>query len=218
VTPLSLGVEVRGGLFERVIHRNTTIPTRASKDFTTATDGQTEVAIRVFQGERERAEENALLDEFTLRDIPAAEAGVPRIEVTFAIDTDGIVQVNAEEVNTGQSETVTIEGGVGLPEEDIEAMRAEARRHETADRERRRQVEARNRVQDSIARARRTLAAREDPDPAVVEGLEAVIEDAERLLEDDVPTDDLNRAHDRFEEILSELGVSGHPGSDRLPE
>jgi molecular chaperone DnaK len=213
VTPLSLGVEVRGGLFERVIHRNTTIPTRASKDFTTATDGQTEVAIRVFQGERERAEENALLDEFTLRDIPAAEAGVPRIEVTFAIDTDGIVQVNAEEVNTGQSETVTIEGGVGLPEEDIEAMRAEARRHETADRERRRQVEARNRVQDSIARARRTLAAREDPDPAVVEGLEAVIEDAERLLEDDVPTDDLNRAHDRFEEILSEVGTPGERDS-----
>ena len=218
VTPLSLGVEVRGGLFERVIHRNTTIPTRASKDFTTATDGQTEVEIRVFQGERERAGENALLDEFTLRDIPPAEAGVPRIEVTFAIDTDGIVQVSAEEVTTGQSETITIEGGVGLSEEDIEAMRTEARRHESADRQRRRHVEARNRVQDSIARAQRTLAARDDPDPAVVEGLDGVIEEAQRLLDDDVSTDELDRAHDRFEEILSELGTSGEGHPEGLPE
>ena len=218
VTPLSLGVEVRGGLFERVIHRNTTIPTRASKDFTTATDGQTEVEIRVFQGERERAEENALLDEFTLRDIPPAEAGVPRIDVTFAIDTDGIVQVSAEEVTTGQSETVTIEGGVGLSEADIEAMRTEARRHEAADRRRRRHVEARNRVQDSIARAQRTLAARDDPDPAVVEGLDGVIEEARRLLDDDASTDELDRAHDRFEEILSELGTPGKGRPEGLPE
>jgi molecular chaperone DnaK len=218
VTPLSLGVEVRGGLFERVIHRNTTIPTRASKDFTTATDGQTEVEIRVFQGERERAGENALLDEFTLRDIPPAEAGVPRIDVTFAIDTDGIVQVSAEEVTTGQSETVTIEGGVGLSEADIEAMRTEARRHEAADRRRRRHVEARNRVQDSIARAQRTLAARDDPDPAVVEGLDGVIEEARRLLDDDASTDELDRAHDRFEEILSELGTPGEGRPEGLPE
>jgi len=218
VTPLSLGVEVRGGLFERVIHRNTTIPTRASKDFTTARDGQTEVEIRVFQGERERAEENALLGEFTLRDIPAAEAGVPRIEVTFAIDTNGIVQVSAEEVNTGQSETITIEGGVGLSEAEIEAMQTEARRHEAADRQRRRHVEARNRVRDSIARARRMLAAREDPSPAVVDGLDGVIEEAERLLDEDVSTDELDRAHDRFEEILSELGAPEDGPSGGLPE
>jgi molecular chaperone DnaK len=218
VTPLSLGVEVRGGLFERVIHRNTTIPTRASKDFTTATDGQTEVQIRVFQGERERAEENELLDEFVLRDIPPAEAGVPRVEVVFAIDTDGIVQVSAEEVNTGQSEAITIEGGVGLPEAEIEELRAEARRHEEADRQRRRRIEARNRVSDSISRAERVLAAREDPDPEVAAGLERVVDEAEQLLDDDAPADELNRAHDRFEEILSELGAPGESSSDRLPE
>jgi molecular chaperone DnaK len=218
VTPLSLGVEVRGGLFERVIPRNTTIPTRASKDFTTATDDQTEVEIRVFQGERERAAENELLDEFTLCGIPPAEAGVPRIEVTFTIDTDGIVQVGAEEVNTGQSAEIRIEGGVGLAEADIEAMRAEARRHEAADRQRRRRIEARQRVQDSITRARRVLTEREDPAPEVVEGLEGLVEEAQELLEDEPSTEQLNRAHDRFEEILSELGVSGHPGSDRLPE
>jgi molecular chaperone DnaK len=217
VTPLSLGVEVRGGLFERVIHRNTTIPTRASKDFTTATDGQTEVQIRVCQGERERAAENALLDEFTLREIPSAEAGIPRIEVTFAIDTNGIVQVSAEEVNTGQSKAVTIEGGVGLPEGEIEAMRAEARQHETADRQRRRHVEAQNRVRDSISRARRVLEERDDPEPAVVEGLERLVEEAEQLLDEEASTEELDRAHDRFEEILSELAGPGETTSGHLP-
>jgi len=221
VTPLSLGVEVRGGLFERVIHRNTTIPTRASKDFTTATDGQTEVDIRVFQGERERAEENELLDEFVLRDIPAAEAGVPRIEVTFAIDTNGIVQVSAEEVNTGQSEDITIEGGVGLPEAEIEEMRAEARQHEEADRQRRREIEARNRVRDSISRARNALATGDELDRPVADGLEATVEEAEQLLEDDdASVDELDQAHDRFEEILSELGATAADGEppDSLPE
>ena len=216
VTPLSLGVEVRGGLFERVIPRNTTIPTHASKDFTTAADGQTEVQIRVLQGERERAEENELLDEFSLRDIPPAEAGVPRIEVGFAIDTDGIVQVSAEEVNTGQSAEIAIEGGVGLPEEEIAAMRADARRHEAADRQRRRQVEARNRVQDSVTRAQRVLSRREETDPGVLDGLERVLEEAEQLLDGEPSTEELDRAHDRFEEILSEVGAPEDP--EGLPE
>lgn len=220
VTPLSLGVEVRGGLFERVIHRNTTIPTRASKDFTTATDDQTEVDIRVFQGERERAAENELLDEFVLRDIPPAEAGVPRIEVTFAIDTDGIVQVGAEEVNTGQSENVTIEGGVGLSADEIEEMRAEARKHEEADRRRRRQIEARNRVRDSISRAGRVLETRDDLDSPAADGLDSIVEEAEQLLEnEDASVDELDRAHDRFEEILSELDATAEEPSGRgLPE
>jgi molecular chaperone DnaK len=208
VTPLSLGVEVRGGLFERVIHRNTTVPTRASKDFTTATDGQTEVQIRVFQGERERADENELLAEFLLSGIPPAEAGVPRIEVVFGIDANGIVQVSAEEVNTGRSETVTIEGGVGLSAEEIAEMREEARANEAADRRRRRRVEARNRLRDSVSRAQRLLSEREGLDSEVVTGLERVLDEAERVLDNgDAPVEELNRAHDRFEEILSELDV-----------
>jgi len=215
VTPLSLGVGVRGGLFERVIHRNTTIPTRATKDFTTASDGQTEVEIRVYQGERERAAENTLLDEFTLGGIPPAEAGVPRIEVTFTIDTNGIVQVGAEEVNTGTAAGITIEGGVGLPAEEIESMREEARQHETADRRRRQRIEAQNRVEDSIGRTRRLLES--DPDEAVAAGLQRVVDDAEQLLEDDPAVEELNRAHDRFEEILSEVDIEERSGG-RLPD
>jgi len=216
VTPLSLGVEVRGGLFERVIHRNTTVPTRASKDFTTATDGQTEVQIRVFQGERERADQNELLAEFLLSGIPPAEAGVPRIEVIFGIDTNGIVQVSAEEVNTGRSEAVTIEGGVGLSAEEITEMREEARANEAADRRRRRRIEARNRVRDSVSRAQRVLSEQEHLDSEVVTGLEGVLDEAEQLLDDeDAPAEELNRAHDQFEEILSELDVPAEP-PDRL--
>lgn len=207
VAPLSLGVEVRGGLFERIIPRNTTIPTRASKDFTTATDGQTEVQIRVFQGERERADGNELLGEFVLQDIPPTEAGVPRIEVTFAIDTNGIVHVSAEEENTGQFEGVSIEGGVGLSDDEITEMRSDASRHEQADRERRNRIEAQNRIRDSVARAERALAE-DELEPTVASGLETVISEARRAVESDDPSvEELNQAHDRFEEILAELGL-----------
>jgi molecular chaperone DnaK len=219
VTPLSLGVEVRGGLFERIIPRNTTIPTRASKEFTTAADGQTEVEIRVYQGERERAAENELLDEFVLRDIPPAAAGVPRIEVTFVIDVDGIVQVSAREATTGQSADVRIEGGVGLSETEIERMQTEAQRHERADRERRRRTEASNRLRDSVERARRVLENRADIGPDTADGLERVVEEAESLLEqEEPPVDQLDRAHDRFEEILSELGLEVTETPGMLPD
>ena len=208
VAPLSLGVEVRGGLFERVIPRNTTIPTRVSKHFTTATDRQTEVQIRVFQGERERADDNERLGEFVLQNIPPAEAGVPRIEVTFAIDTNGIVHVSAEEENTGQFEGVRIEGGVGLSEEQIQKMRSDAERHEVKDQKRRQRIEAQNRIRDSIARAERALSENE-LEPTVESGLETVVSEAKRALESDEPSvEELNQAHDRFEEILAELGLT----------
>src|SRR6056297_1900373 len=119
VTPLSLGIEVKGGLFERLIEKNTTIPTEESKIFTTAQANQTQVQIRVFQGEREIAAENELLGEFALSGIPPAPAGTPQIEVEFSIDADGIVNVEAEDKGSGNKEDITIEGGAGLSDEEI---------------------------------------------------------------------------------------------------
>ncbi|OYR98411.1 molecular chaperone DnaK, partial [Halorubrum sp. E3] len=120
VTPLSLGIEVKGGLFERLIEKNTTIPTEESKVFTTAADNQTSVNVRVFQGEREIAEENELLGAFQLSGIPPAPAGTPQIEVSFNIDENGIVNVEAEDQGSGNAESITIEGGVGLSDDEIE--------------------------------------------------------------------------------------------------
>ncbi|MFW5920172.1 MAG: molecular chaperone DnaK, partial [Halanaeroarchaeum sp.] len=144
VTPLSLGVEVKGGLFERLIEKNTTIPTEESKIFTTAAANQTSVQIRVFQGEREIAEENELLGAFMLSGIPPAPAGTPQIEVTFSIDENGIVNVSAEDQGSGNSEEITIEGGVGLSDEEIEEMQEEAEQHAEEDQKRRERIEARN--------------------------------------------------------------------------
>jgi molecular chaperone DnaK len=124
--------------------------------------------------------------------------------------------VSAEEVNTGRSETVTIEGGVGLSAEEIAEMREEARANEAADRRRRRRIEARNRLRDSVSRAQRLLSEPEGLDSQVVTGLERVLDEAERVLNnDDAPVEELNRAHDRFEEILSELDVPAG-ASERL--
>src|SRR6056297_1075523 len=120
VTPLSLGIEVKGGLFERLIEKNTTIPTEESKIFTTAAANQTSVQVRVFQGEREIAEENDMLGEFQLNGIPPAPAGTPQIEVGFNIDENGIVNVSAEDQGSGNQEEITIEGGAGLSDDEIE--------------------------------------------------------------------------------------------------
>src|SRR5699024_3405322 len=122
VTPLSLGIEVKGGLFERLIDKNTTIPTEESKIFTTAAANQTQVQVRVFQGEREIADENELLGEFQLSGIPPAPAGTPQIEVTFDIDESGLVNVEAADQGSGNSEDITIEGGAGLSDDEIDRM------------------------------------------------------------------------------------------------
>lgn len=213
VTPLSLGVEVKGGLFESVIDRNTRIPTTASKDFTTANDGQTQVEIRVFQGERDIADRNQLLDEFKLTGIPPAEAGVPKIQVKFRIDKNGIVHVTAEDRNSGESENIQIEGGVGLSEDKVREMKRDAKEHAEQDRRRRGYIRSRNQLEQSIDQAERLL---ENNDDLGVEGeLKQVIREAEGLVEAadaTVPEDerqvsrrDLQTAHDRFEEILAEV-------------
>ena len=208
VTPLSLGVEVKGGLFERLIEKNTSIPTEESKIFTTAQDNQPMVQIRVFQGEREIAAENELLGEFSLTGIPPSPAGIPQIEVTFSIDNNGIVNVEAEDKGSGTKEDITIEGGAGLSDEEIEAMQEEAEKHREEDKKRRERIEARNEAEATVRRAETLLEENEDAlDEDVTERIEAQIEEVEAVLEDDDATKaDIEDATETLSEELQEIG------------
>ena len=150
VTPLSLGIETLGGVFTRLIDRNTTIPTRKSQVFSTADDNQTAVTIRVFQGEREMAADNKLLGQFDLVGIPPAPRGMPQVEVTFDIDANGIVNVQAKDKATGKEQQIRIQASGGLSDSDIERMVKDAERHAADDKRRREKVEARNQA-DAMA-------------------------------------------------------------------
>ena len=208
VTPLSLGIEVKGGLFERLIDRNTTIPTEESKIFTTAADNQTSVQVRVFQGEREIAEENELLGAFMLTGIPPAPANVPQIEVSFSIDENGIVNVSAEDQGSGKAEEITIEGGVGLSDEEIEEMKQEAEAHAEEDQQRRELIEARNEAESAVRRAETLLEENEElVDEALAGDIEAAVDDLESLLEDeDATAEDFQSATESLTEQLQEIG------------
>jgi len=157
VTPLSLGIETLGGVFTRMINRNTTIPTKKSQVYSTAADNQTTVSIRVFQGEREMAADNKLLGNFDLSGIPPAPRGVPQIEVTFDIDANGIVHVNAKDKATGRDQSITIQGSGGLSQADIEKMikNAEAMREE--DKKRKEGIEIRNQADTTIYETEKSL-------------------------------------------------------------
>ena len=208
VTPLSLGIEVKGGLFERLIDKNTTIPTDASKVFTTAAANQTSVNIRVFQGEREIAEENELLGAFQLTGIPPAPAGTPQIEVSFDIDENGIVNVSAEDQGSGNSEDITIEGGAGLSDDEIERMQEEAEEHAEEDQKRRERIEARNDAESTVQRAETLLEENEEAvDDATRSDIEAAIEDLEAVIEDEeATTEELTEATEDLTEQLQEIG------------
>jgi molecular chaperone DnaK len=208
VTPLSLGIEVKGGLFERLIDKNTTIPTEESKIFTTAAANQTQVQVRVFQGEREIANENELLGEFQLSGIPPAPANTPQIEVTFNIDENGIVNVEAEDQGSGNKEDITIEGGAGLSDDEIDRMQDEAEEYAEEDEERRERIEARNDAESAVQRANSLL---EENEEEVDDDLRADIEDAvgdvEDVLEDeDATTEELTEATEELSTELQEIG------------
>ncbi|MFB6253937.1 MAG: molecular chaperone DnaK [Halobacteriaceae archaeon] len=212
VTPLSLGIEVKGGIFERLIEKNTTIPTTESKIFTTAADNQTSVQIRVFQGEREIAEENELLGEFQLTGIPPAPAGTPQIEVEFNIDADGIVNVSAKDQGSGNEEEITIEGGVGLSDEEIEEMKEEAEQHAEEDEKRRERIEARNEAESAIQRANRLLEENEEMvDDELREEIEEGIEEVESVLDDDDATkEEIESATEDLSKRLQEIGKQAY--------
>ncbi|MGB9780042.1 molecular chaperone DnaK [Caldanaerobacter sp.] len=157
VTPLSLGIETLGGVFTKIIERNTTIPVRKSQIFTTAADNQTSVEIHVLQGERPLAKDNKSLGRFILSGIPPAPRGVPQIEVTFDIDANGIVHVSAKDLATGKSQQITITGSTNLSEEEIQRMINEAKQYEEQDRKKREEIEIRNKADSLIYQAEKTL-------------------------------------------------------------
>ena len=158
VTPLSLGIETLGGVFTRLIDRNTTIPTKKGQVFSTAEDSQTAVTIRVFQGEREMASDNKMLGQFDLVGIPPAPRGVPQVEVTFDIDANGIVNVSAKDKGTGKEQQIRIQASGGLSEADIQKMVKDAEAHAEEDKKRKAQVEAKNHAEALVHSTEKTLA------------------------------------------------------------
>ena len=186
VTPLSLGIETLGGVFTRLIDRNTTIPTKKSQVFSTAEDNQNAVTLRVFQGEREMAADNKMLGQFNLENIPPAPRGMPQIEVTFDIDANGIVEVGAKDKGTGKEQKITIQASGGLSDDDIEAMVRDAEENAEADKSRRELVDAKNQAESLIHSTEKSMEEHADKvDPTTIEAIELAI----AALKDDLEGD-----------------------------
>jgi molecular chaperone DnaK len=203
VTPLSLGIETLGGVFTKLIDRNTTIPTEKSKIFSTAADNQTSVDIHVLQGERKMAKDNKTLGRFQLTNIPPAPRGVPQIEVTFKIDTNGIVHVSAKDLGTGNEQNITITSSSGLSDEEIERMVNEAQAHEEEDKKRLEEIETRNEADSLVYQTEKTLKdAGDKVDQAVKDKVEKAKDELKKALEGN----DIEEIKKKKEALTEELG------------
>jgi molecular chaperone DnaK len=222
VTPLSLGIETLGGVFTKLIERNTTIPTRKSETFSTAADSQTSVEIKVFQGERALAKDNRLLGVFQLVGIPPAPRGVPQIEVTFDIDANGIMNVVAKDKATNNEQKITITSSSGLSKDEVDKMARDAESHAADDRSLKDQIEARNKADAMVYNVEKTLKEHRDKIGAEdAKNIEAAIEDVKkRITENDAVA--LNAATDRLTQASHKLAeamykASQQPGAGAAP-
>ena len=206
VTPLSLGIETLGGVFTRMIDRNTTIPTKKSQTYSTADDNQQAVTIRVFQGEREMAADNKMLGQFDLVGIPPAPRGVPQIEVTFDIDANGLVNVSAKDKGTGKEQQIRIQASGGLSDRDIEQMVRDAEQFAEEDKKRRAAAEARNTLDGLVHTTERQLADNGDKVDAALKGeIEAAIAAAKTVLEGD-DAEAMKAESEKFQQVAMKLG------------
>ncbi len=217
VTPLSLGVETLGGVMDVVIERNTTIPTKKTKVYSTADDNQTQVEIHVLQGERPMAKDNRTLGRFHLMGIPPAPRGVPQIEVTFDIDANGILHVSAKDRATGQEQKIQITSSSGLSEEEIQRMVQEAQAHQAEDEAKRQEIEARNKLDALVYSTEKLISENKDKLPeAEVANVNGVLEEARRALEEG-GKERLEAAHDRLTQASHQLAAALYQATGQQP-
>ena len=209
VTPLSLGIETLGGVFTKLIERNTTIPTRKSETFSTAADNQTSVEVHVLQGERSMAKDNRTLGKFHLVGIPPAPRGVPQVEVTFDIDANGIVNVSAKDLGTNKEQKITITSSSGLSKDEIQKMSKDAEAHSEEDRKYREEVEAKNKADSLVYATEKTLKENRDKiSEADAKSIETAIEDCRRAISEG--------GADRINQAIDQLNTASHKLADVL--